>query len=213
MNTVSNCASGNPGIGIRESGNPRTTASSLIPRSQPKTRHAITAAHAKRGALQKEEQPQDATMQTNLPQKRKRAAASNSGSALGEPSAAAMEHAMLNAAEAELQKQLSEALINKLKQAIIPAFGTSRTDRLNLQAAQERIGYVAVYAMASAYSLMAPNDIDALRTKAIRKIRLTIYDLNPSMFKYYVDVRESRAVKIFDTIEPLVRAAMHVLPA
>ena len=152
-------------------------------------------------------------MQTNLPQKRKRAAASNSGSALGGPSAAAMEHAMLNAAEAELQKQLSEALINKLKQAIIPAFGTSRTDRLNLQAAQERIGYVAVYAMASAYSLMAPDDIDALHTKAIYKIRLSIHDLNPSKFKYYIDVDEKDVKKIFNTILPLVRAAMHILPA
>ena len=35
---------------------------------------------------------------------------------------------MLNAAEAEQEKQLSEALIQKLKQAIIPAFGTSLTD-------------------------------------------------------------------------------------
>ena len=153
-------------------------------------------------------------MQTNPPQKRMRAAVlSSNGSALGAPSAAAMEHAMLDAAETAQQKQLSEALIEKLKQAIIPAFGTSRTDRLNKQAAEQCIGYVAVYAMASAYSLMAPNDIDALREKAIRKIRLTIYHLNPAMFKYYVDVRESRAVKIFDTIEPLVRAAMHVLPA
>lgn len=167
----------------------------------------------RRGALKQAEQPQDETQQTNPPQKRMRAALSSNGSALGAPSAAAMEHAMLDAAETAQQKQLSEALIEKLKQAIIPAFGTSPTDRLNKQAAEQCIGYVAVYAMASAYSLMAPNDIDALREKAIRKIRLTIYHLNPAMFKYYVDVRESRAVKIFDTIEPLVRAAMHVLPA
>ena len=105
----------------------------------------------------------------------------------------------------------STALLEKLKKAIIPAFGESPDDLIDLEAAQEQIGHVAVYAFAKCHSLMPRNYLKEMRDRAILQLRIGICDQQRAFFLHCCyHVPEERAQALCDKIVPFVQDAMQI---
>lgn len=114
-------------------------------------------------------------------------------------------------------KAPSTALREKLKHDITRGFGESPTpdDDIDLKAAQNEIGHVAVYVFAKWHSLMQDpwgSHLQQMRDNAILQLRVGIGDLQRDKFPNSFYVPKDRAEALLNKIEPLVRDGMRIDP-
>lgn len=105
-----------------------------------------------------------------------------------------------------------KTLLEKLKEAIIPAFDESPQDLIDLKAAQGQIGHVAVYAYAKCHLLIPPNYLKEMRDRAILQLRQGIRDLQRDEFHHCFMVPTLRVEALLNKIEPFVQNAIRIDP-